>query len=291
MKRVGAVLAGLVCLASADVRADPNSPLIDGEYQVGTFGTLRLTSTQSKDRYAVKGAYVKGERCGFAQSELLLEGTLEGSVLIAGFTTCIEGAGCQSPAKLALMAVIGDGSLTGYITLPKGCQAPGLEQRVTMQLVPTALRPAAKAFMTLSPPNFERAVPLLKRLSELPDGRNDVEVLFQLGSALNGQKDFLAGRQAFERAVALPAFPSTRPDTRALVFYNLGCAESVLSEKEPGLATLAVEHLKLALTVSKGASPGMREELRNQIGSDSELDAIRSHPEFQKAFGTKKAPR
>ena len=99
MKRVGAVLAGLVCLASTDVRADASSPLIDGDYQVGTFGVLHLSSSavpapNKVERFAVRGTYVRGDKCGFAPSELLLEGLTEGTVLIASFTTCVDGLGC-----------------------------------------------------------------------------------------------------------------------------------------------------------------------------------------------------
>lgn len=288
MTRVGVVFAGLVCLASAGVRADPNSPVIDGDYQVGTFGVLRLTSTAAmNDRFVVKGTYVSGNKCGFAPSELLLEGTTDGSVLIAAFTTCIEGSGCQSPAKLPVMAVISEGSLTGYISLPRGCEAVGLEQRVTMQIAPSALRAAAKNFMEASPPNFERAASVLRRLSDLPEGRNDLEVLLQLGSALNGSKHYAEGRKVFERALVLPSFQSANAETRTMILYNLACSESGLSEKEPGLATQALEHLKLAVNTARGT----RIILKDYAAEDGDLAPIRANPEFQKLFGLKKGPR
>lgn len=291
MKRVGAVLAGLVCLASADVRADLNSPLLDGDYQVGTFGVLRLSSTaipssQNKvERFSVKGSYVKGDKCGFAPSELLLEGVTEGSVLIATFTTCVEGSGCQSPSKLSLMAMIAEGSLTGYLSLPQGCEAKGLEHRVTMQLSADSLRAAGTAFLR-APPNFERAAAVFKRLSELPEGRNDLEVLNLLGSAYNGAKQYQEGRKVFERARTLSGFQTAKPELRALLLYNLGCSEASLSEKEPGLADQAIEHLRQASQIKNSGL-----DVKNDAAADGDLAPLRSNPEFLKLLGLKKGLR
>lgn len=294
MKRVGAVLAGLVCLASADARADLNSPLIDGDYQVGSFGVLRLTSTaaasaQNKiERFAVRGTYVRGDKCGFAPSEVLVEGVTEGTVLIATFTTCVEGSGCQSPSKLSLMAVMSEGLLAGYISLPKGCEAKGLEQRVTMELAPRTLREAALSFMQATPPNFGRAAAAWKRLSELPEYRDDVDVLLQLGSTLNGMKDYQEGKRVFERALRHPAFAGSSGETRTMVLYNLACSESGLSEKDPTQASLALDHLKQAVETGRAN----RLNVAKYATEDGDLAPIRSMPEFQKLFGLgRKGPR
>ena len=183
------------------------------------------------------------------------------------------------------MAVMREGLLSGYITLPKGCEAKGLEQRVTMELLPEALQPAAKAFMKAQPPAFERAIPLLRRLGSLQEGREDVEVFQLLGSALNGTKDFQAGKEVFERTLRMPSFPSASPEQRALVLYNLGCAESALSVNEPGLAAQAVEHIRQSLSL-KGTT--IKKE---DAAADGDLAPLRSNPDFQKMLGLRKGPR
>lgn len=285
MARVGVVLAGLVSLASTSVRADvARSPVIDGDYQVGSFGTLRLTSKPAADsRFLVEGAFVTSTRCKFDQGQPLLEGRTEGSVMIGTLTTCIEGSGCQSPAKLPIMTVLSEGVLTGYLSLPKGCDAPGLEQRVSLQLAPDSLMAAGNAFMKAG--NFERAAGAFKRLSELPERREDLEVLSQLGAAYNSNKQFAEGRKVLERASVLPSFPTASPPTRSLILYNLGCAEAVLSEKDAALVPRAIAHVGQALAI-KGS-----EVSREDAAADGDLTALRSNPDFQKLLAQKKGPR
>jgi hypothetical protein len=303
MVRAGWVLGLVVCLGAGVALADLRSPLIDGEYVAGQMGVLRLDSTPvngSKERFRVKGEYVSGTRCAFVSPEVLLEGVIDGTVLVATLKTCMEGSGCPTTNGIALLGVIGEGTVTAYIDLPTGCSAPGFDsQKLTLQATPNALKETAKAY--LGAKNYVRAAAVYRRLAELSQSETELLVVYlQLGSAYNGiavdtnepqerSKRYAEARGAFRKAMALSAFGDQAPAYRVSVLVNLACAEAGLVGAEPDVETAAIGHLKEALDVAR-KDPELLAEVRAQLATDKELDALRNKPDFQKLIG-KKGPR
>lgn len=290
MVRAGWVLGLIVCLGGGLARADLKSPLIDGEYVVGELGVLRLATTAlngSKERFRLEGKYVSGTKCAFVSSEVLLEGVIDGTVLVATLKTCMEGSGCPTPNDIPLMGVIGEGSVTAYIDLPRGCSAPGLDsQKLTMQATPATLREVAGTYYGQQ--NFVRAAAVYRRLTETSEGASDFDVHVQLGSSYNGLKRYGDGRAAFRKAMSLPGYGAASAENRAVLLYNLACAEAGLVGSDPEAESSAVAHLKEAIEIGKKAP---RLGLRENAAHDADLESLHANPEFQKLVGLKKGTR
>lgn len=320
MKRVGSVLGLVVCLGATAAFADVNlavnlaSPLVEGDYQVGGLGLLRLSLTPSngsKDRFKVKGVYVKGERCDFADTEVLLEGYVEGTVLVATLKTCMEGSGCASPSDVPLLGVVSEGTVTAYITVPRGCSAPGLEQRLVLQASPATLREVAIALTAMASKRkaeasqagdrqkveaeaaayWARATPLWKRLTEFPEAEvNMSEALYQLGSAYNATRRYAEAKSVFKRTMASSVYEETSNEWKASILYNLACAEAGLVGREASAEADAIAHLKEAIRVGKPTKKGDT-NYAAEAAADPELQPLHTNPEFQKLVGLKKGSR
>lgn len=312
MKRVGSVLGLVVCLGATAAFADVNvavnlaSPLIEGDYQVGGLGLLRLSLTQangSKDRFKVKGVYVRGERCDFSDTEVLLEGSLEGTALVATLKTCMEGPGCASLAEVPLLGVVGEGTVTAYITVPKGCTAPGIEQRLVFQATPPTLQEVAKALSLMGAKRkaeaaeadalayWTRATPLWKRISEVSTSEEgNLGALYQLGSAYAETKRYTEARNTFKRAMALGTYEAQANEWKALLLYNLACAEAGLVGKEASAEGDALAHLKEAIRLGKPMKKGDT-NFAAEAAADPWFQPLHTNPEFQKLVGLKKGSR
>ncbi|MBL8922435.1 MAG: hypothetical protein JNJ54_26525 [Myxococcaceae bacterium] len=289
MARAGWVLGLVVCLGAGLVRADPKSPLIDGDYLVGEMGVLRLSAVAmngSKERFKVDGKYVSGTRCAFAPTEVLIEGIIDGTVLIATLRTCMEGSGCPTPNDVAILGVISEGVVTAYIDIPRGCSAPGLEaQRLVMEASASSLREAGNNFVKTQ--NYARAAAVYRRLTELPGGATDVDLLFRLGAAYNGLKRYQEGRAAFRKAMSLQGYGALTSEDKAYLLYNLACAEAGLIATDPEAESAAVGHLKEALELAKKP----RLPLKENAAVDEDLQPLAGNPEFQKLLGIRKGVR
>lgn len=290
MARAGWVLGLIVCLGAGLARADLKSPLIDGDYTIGEMGVLRLTSIAmngSKERFKLEGKYVSGTRCAFAPTEVLFEGVIDGTVLIATFRTCMEGSGCPSTNDVAMLGVISEGIITAYIDIPRGCSAPGLEaQRLAIEASAPSLREAGNNFVKAE--NYARAAAVYRRLTELPGGANDGELHFKLGSAFNGLKRYQDGRAAFRKAMSLPSYGGWTSEDKAYLLYNLACAEAGLIASDPEAESAAVAHLKEALELAKKVP---RLTLKENAIADPDLQPLAGNPDFQKLLGIRKGAR
>jgi tetratricopeptide (TPR) repeat protein len=260
---------GLLTLVSSAVAAAP--PILSGPYRVNALGTLKLSTIQQGGKWAVVGHYVSGPICAYGPTEQLLEAEFEGSVLVGALRTCLEGQSCPKEMEIPFLGVLSEGVVTSFISLPRGCQAPGLGTG-PLVFTPTieARIETSKALINVG--DYEGAIAQLKRVSET-EGKNNGEVLFVLGSAYNFAKRFSEGKAAFEAALKL--LPVSNP-LRVDALYNLACAESVLSSKDPALVTHALEHLKEAARLAPNA------DFRFHMASDVDLANISSKPDFLK---------
>lgn len=283
MERVGRVSFLVVCLTASVVAAAPPAvpvpALLSGPYQVGELGIFNLKVTRNE----VKGVYVSGARCDFKADEPLLEGTLEGSVFVGKLTTCLEGAGCGTTGVIPFLGVVSDISITSYLTIPDSCSAPGLENRLTIQIDFAYLKKLADEAWRLR--KWDAALPLLRRMVQLPPAASDPKVFNQLGVAYNQSKAFPEGRQVFETALELANRNGAPAELKSDILYNLACAEAGVANRDPGIQGRAIEHLRQAIQLNPSAL------LREGLATDADLDPLRGLPEFQKLAGTRKGPR
>lgn len=285
MERAGRVSILVVCLTTSVVAAGtPTGPtLLSGPYQVGDVGLFNLKITSTKDTKEVKGVYLSGSRCDFPPQEPLLEGTLEGSVFVGKLTTCLEGSGCGTTGVIPFLGVVSETSITSYLTIPDGCSAPGLDKRLTIQIDFAWLKKSADEAWRAR--KWEVALPLLRRMTQLPAASNDPKVLNQLGVAYNQSKAFAEGRQVFDTALEVATRNGAPAELKSDILYNLACAEAGVANRDPGIQGRAIEHLKQAIQLSPSAL------LREGLATDADLDPLRGLPEFQKLAGAKKGPR
>ncbi|MDP3502810.1 MAG: hypothetical protein Q8S33_20925 [Myxococcales bacterium] len=280
MERAGRVFFLVVCLtASVVFSATPAPMLLSGPYQVGGLGLFTLKVTRSE----VKGVYLSGSRCDFKVDEPLLEGSLEGSVFVGKLTTCFTGSGCGSTGVIPFLGVVSDTSITGYLTIPAACSAPGLENRLTIQLDFAWLKKLADEAWRAR--KWDAALPLLRRMVQLPSASSDPKVFNQLGVVYNQSKAFAEGRQVFEAALELANRNGAPAELKSDILYNLACAEAGVANRDPVIQARAIEHLRQAIQLSPSAL------LREGLANDADLDPLRGLPEFQKLAGTRKGPR
>jgi hypothetical protein len=284
MNRAGGVSILAVWLTtSLSSAATPAPMLLSGPYQVGELGVFTLTVTRND----VKGRSTSGSRCpptpSDSPSELSLEGTLEGSVLVGKLTTCLEGSGCRATGAIPFLGVVSDTSITAYLTIPGGCSAPGLDSRLTIQVDYSWLKKNGEDAMLAG--KWQIALTHLRRAVQMPEGAEDPKMLNLLGAAHNGSKAFADGRQMFEAALALANRKSVSDDLKAQILYNLACSEAGVANRDPVLLGRAIEHLKQALSLSQS------NQVREALAVDKDLDPLRALPEFQKLVGTRKGAR
>jgi hypothetical protein len=114
---------GIIVLAAAlwavPVRAGPVS---------GVFtGALGRIAFETEARGRVVGRYADGGPCGFDLRRPVVDGELEGDVLVGVVTLCQTGPACGERAYPILAFRLPDGSLSAHVKLEPGCQSPALE--------------------------------------------------------------------------------------------------------------------------------------------------------------------
>jgi len=265
----------------------PSSPIpapstFEGDYVVGELGTIEITT----DRNEARGSLRKAGRCAFEVGETLVDAAISGTVLVGTFATCVEGQGCQTPTSLPFMGVFSEGSITGFVTLDRGCTAPGLElksekpqtYKIKMQQTFESLERSAKK--ALAKKDFVSALPLLSGAVKRPEAQSNAQLHHLYGATLNAVESYAEGKRAIKVALELAKRgKNVKDEDRAVMLFNLACAEANLHEED-----LAIEHLNEALQVNRAA-------VWADLSSDPELEPLRTHPEFQKLLGGKKGPR
>lgn len=274
MRRLGGAFIISISLGSVAFAAQPS--LLPGRYHVGEMGVLTLDVSSFGSRTQVKGHYARGARCDFTPADQLLDAELEGSALIGKLTTCMEG--CASPTGvIPFVGVVNDGVVTAFISLPKGCSAPGIDERM-LRIGPTleSLKELANEAATKG--EWATAQLLLRRATETAEGKDDPRVLGLLGGAYNSGRQYGDGRQVLLRAMQLAPGRITG-DEKAELLYNLACSEANLGSKDG--ATRAIDYLRQALQVGKKTT------LLPVMSGDPDLDPLRELPDFQKLIGKK----
>jgi tetratricopeptide (TPR) repeat protein len=268
------------------------APNLNGLYK-GELGILEFNTagTHVSGRLSVAGV------CEYGGGEpLLLDGELEGNVLIGKVMLCQTGAACgqKNYPLLAFFNAV-DGSLSGDVRLDPGCASPALKgSRLLLTLATAEDKARAKA------PGSAASV----ARSKLNPKKNPELMLaaFNKGRKFAGEKDYNSAVQQFEVAIAydetnwvawlaLGVAEFQRGHTRAAIeayersstlarakkqdnpdiYYNLACAFARLKDRK---ATLT--HLRTAVKLGFAESEEMSkdEDLNRLLHDDAEFQKL-----------------
>ncbi|WNG38278.1 tetratricopeptide repeat protein [Archangium violaceum] len=273
-------LAAVVAAAPGAARAET---VLQGGYQANVLGRVELSAEKERLVAFATG----GGPCDFAPRSRVLEGELQGNVLVGQLTLCLQGPSCPTMDTLPILALFSpeDRTLTAYVRPRAGCQVPVLGKGGVMVLQPVGEAPSAASVRggasAMARPRGEKRNPeaakaALERGNRLLgeknwggsvaefersisyDDRNWV-AFFGLGTAWLMRGQASDAIEALNRAWAL-----NPKDPR--VHYNLACAYSRISDKKQALAHLGLA-VKLGFTIAEGSQDA---ELDKLLGSDPE---------------------
>jgi Tetratricopeptide repeat len=269
---------------------------LEGAYY-GQLGHVRF-STDARGH--VEGRYGLGGPCAFDAGRPVVDGSLEGNVLVGSVTLCQTGPACEERTYPFLGFVTADdGSVVADVKLDPGCDSPGLQRkRLVLEVArpengQSALGPDGKvtlAALKHKAPNrkaqqkqcdadFQRAVGLMPKNDfagavhyfEQALACGDQVVLYQgIGVAQLNRDVPDAAMAALEKARDL-AVKTKQEDPQ--IHYNLACAYVRLGDK-----AAAIKSLQRAVALGF-ADPTL-------LATDRDLATLREEPEFKKVVET-----
>lgn len=271
---------GLAILLATAPGAAWAGVLLSGSYQADVVGRVELSS----ERERLVGYATEGGACGFEPRRRVLEGELQGNVLVGQLTVCQQGASCPAVETLPLIALYSpeERTLTAWIRPQAGCQLPVLGKGGLWVLRPAPAveapaRPSAVAHLRTGKRNPQAAKEALEKgnrllsakdwsgsaaefeRSLLHDDRNWV-AFFGLGTAWLMRGQAREAAEALERARALNAREPSIP-------YHLACAYSRSGDKRRALDSLRLA-VKLGFALPAGSFQDV--ELDRLLGSEPE---------------------
>jgi tetratricopeptide (TPR) repeat protein len=203
---------GLAVLVAVAPGAAWAGPRLSGSYQAALWGRVELSLSQ--ERLVVHTAG-QGGACGFEPRSPVLEGELQGNVLVGELTVCLRGDSCPEVDRLPVLAFYGpvDGTLTAYVRPRQGCQVPELGPGGLL-----VLRPAPEA--AEGPPGgaVRAGGSTLARLRTERRNPEAAKECLEKGNRLLGAKDWSGSATEFERSI-------TQDDRNWVAFFGLGTAQ------------------------------------------------------------------
>lgn len=289
---------GLWALAALCVTgsAAAGPPRLQGAY-FGQLGHVQLTTDA---RGHVTGRYGLGGPCAFDAGRPVVDGALEGNVLVGSVTLCQTGPACEE-RTYPFLGFVGDddGAVVADVKLDPGCDSPGLQRRrLTLEvarpengqsalgpdgrvlLAPAKKRPAnKKALGKQCEADTQRAIGLMQKNDyagavfyfEQAMTCGEAALLYQgIGVAQLNRDVPDAAMEALVKAKDLAA--KTGQDDPQ-IHYNLACAYVRLGDK-----AAAIKSLQRAVALGF-ADP-------TTLATDRDLATLRDEPEFKKVVET-----
>jgi tetratricopeptide (TPR) repeat protein len=222
-------------------------PVPRGSYQADIWGRVELNTESER----LVGYATEGNPCGFAPRHKVLEGVLQGRVLVGQFSVCLQGK--KECPKVESLPVLGfyspeEGSLTAYVRPRNGCESPvlGPEGLVVLRSPEAVAAVEAAAAVRANPLSGGRAI---KRNADA------AKAALERGDQLLREKKWNGSVTEFERGIALG-------DQSWVAFFGLGTAQLMrnqvleaivslrraqeLNKREPSIAYhLACAHSRL----------------------------------------------
>ncbi|EPX55506.1 tetratricopeptide repeat domain protein [Cystobacter fuscus DSM 2262] len=277
---------------------------LQGSYQADIWGTVELSTEGER----LVGRASKGNPCGLEPGTPVLDGTLQGRVLVGQFELCLQGEGCPERQSLPVLGFHSpeEGSLTAYVRIQQGCLSPVLGQEGLVVLrspraVSAAQEAAAAARASLmsgrgaSRRNPEAAKAALERgeqlLREKKWGGSVAE--FERSIAL-GEQSWVAFfglgtaqlmRNQLPEAVEMLSRAQKLNKREPNIAYTLACAYSRLGKKDQALLFLE-QAVKSGYAIKAGSQDlGLEKLLLSDPGS-----IARYTENIQEAFKNAEAP-
>jgi tetratricopeptide (TPR) repeat protein len=290
-------------------------PVLSGNFRADTYGTLEL-ATQG-DR--VTGTAVGGGPCKFDAQRQVLEGDLQGGVLVGRLTVCQTGNLCPQEQAYPILAFYNeaDQSLVAHVRLRPGCQSAALKDG-RFVLLPVRKEPATEPAPSpgsssassvankRTPRDFEAARRAKELGKELYKENNFVQAAQQYEISLShdsGDKNWAAylGRgssrlmlnqvdgaiEDLERSrVANARVAPEAKETRIL--YMLGCAYAQKGEKKK-----AIEYLRQAVRAGYPLHDSVDhdEDLKRQLGNEQDfIDLVKKSRDKKQTVQSRGTP-
>jgi len=298
-RKTGLYALAALCVtggAAASGASGVSSLKLEGAYY-GPLGHIRFSTD---GRGHVEGRYGLGGPCPFDAGRPVVDGAMQGNVLVGSVTLCQTGPACEE-RTYPLLAFVAedDGSLVADVKLDAGCDSPGLQRkRLVLEVArpengQSALGPDGKAALgslrkrpvgkkaqqKQCDADFQRAVGLMPKNDfagavhyfEQALACGDAVVLYQgIGVAQLNRDVPDAAMAALEKARDL-AVKAGQDDPQ--IHYNLACAYVRLGDK-----AAAIKSLQRAVALGF-ADP-------TQLATDRDLATLRDEPEFKKVMET-----
>ncbi|HEX8539684.1 MAG TPA: hypothetical protein VF664_19630, partial [Cystobacter sp.] len=178
-----------------------------GSYQADAWGRVELSAEHER----LVGYATDGGPCRLKPQSRVLEGHLQGGVLVGQLTLCLEGASCPQVGTLPLIALYSpeDRSLTAYVRPQAGCQVPGLGASGLLVLQP------AQAGTVQAP--VRTGASAVARLRMEKRNAEAAKEALERGNRLLGAKEWSGSAAEFERSI-------TYDDRNWVAFFGLGTA-------------------------------------------------------------------
>ncbi|MGQ0506125.1 MAG: TPR end-of-group domain-containing protein [Myxococcaceae bacterium] len=260
---------GVSALCAFTALAASATPTISGQYR-GELGAL-LFQTEG-DR--VSAFYEAGGACELEAGRRIIEGQLEGNVVVGTVTLCQVGSECKERSlPFAAFYNLNDKTLSGQVKLPAGCSSPALRNG-RLLLTSTTEKPPAQVRRKLNlKRNAELARQALASGHRLLEGHRYEEAAQQFEVGLSyDDRNWLAylglGVSEMRRGnvhKAMGALERSRDLARVLkqddasIYYNIACGHSRLGNKEAALSSLAMAVKRgFALPEAMTADPDLK---------------------------------
>jgi tetratricopeptide (TPR) repeat protein len=216
---------GLAVLVAVAPGAAWAGSRLSGSYQAGLWGRVELSLTQ--ERLVVHTAG-EGGACGFEPRFPVLEGELQGNVLVGELTVCLRGDACPAVDRLPVLAFYGpaDGTLTAYVRPREGCQAPELGPGGLL-----VLRPAPEEAEGPTGGVVRAGGSTLARLRTERRNPEAAKESLEKGNKLLGAKDWSGSATEFERSI-------TQDDRNWVAFFGLGTAQLMRGQARDAIEAL-----------------------------------------------------
>jgi tetratricopeptide (TPR) repeat protein len=274
-------ITGIIALLTVLPAPALASVAVSGTYR-GEIGQIDL---QTRADGRVTGRYTGHGACPFDPNRPILDGELEGKVLVATITLCQQGPACnERPYNILAFYDSSTGSLVADVKLEAGCDSPALKNaRLVLRLAKAEeVQPAAEA------PPVKKGKRQEECRSALEKGKHLLERRDYAGAAYYFDRGLVCDQRNWAAHLALGIAELRRGDLSSAVgslekardlahaanqadmdvYYNLACANA-----RQGDRASAYSNLKKALELGF-ADP-------ETMGTDPDLVSIRDEPLFK----------
>jgi hypothetical protein len=289
---------GLYALAALCVTtgASAGSPALNGGY----YGQMGHVFFSTDGHGHVLGRYGLGGPCAFDAGRPVVDGALQGNVLVGSVTLCQTGPACEERTYAFLGFVTeDDGTLVADVKLDPGCDSPGLQRK---RLVLEVARPE-NGQSAVGPDGKVTLTALKHKAGNRKALQKQCDADFQRAVGLMPKNDFAGAVHYFEQAMAC--------GEQVVLYQGVGVAQ--LNRDAPDAAMAALEkardlaaktgqedpqiHYNLACTyVRLGDKASAIKSLQRavalgfadptQLATDRDLATLREEPEFKKVVET-----